>query len=50
MTNEIKPTDPFNGLEQTKQDDKESGLTGMSDGKDNERYQALFLGGGETVK
>lgn len=26
------------------------GLCGMSDGKDNERYQAQFLGGGDTIK
>jgi len=28
----------------------QGGLTGMSDGKDEERYQAQFLGGGDTVK
>ena len=26
------------------------GLTGMIDGKDEERYQSQFLGGGNTVK
>ena len=28
----------------------DKGLTGMSDGKDEERYQEKFLGGGETIK
>ena len=27
-----------------------AGLNGMSDGKDNKRYQSQFLGGGNTAK
>ena len=32
------------------QRDQMSGLIGMSDGKDEERYQEQFLGGGDTIK
>ena len=47
MTNTEKKLVPFHGLKQVKHDDNESGLIGMSDGKDEERYQSLFLGGGD---
>jgi len=49
MNNKDKQLDPFHGLKQAKQNDNESGLIGMSDGKDEERYQAQFLGGGDTT-
>ena len=50
MTNANKQLDPFRELKQTKRDDNKYGLVGMSDGKDEERYQAQFLGGGDTIK